>query len=337
MQDAYTFEIILDLINDYIEGSNLKEQELNKVIDKIDTGLVLNIDKLLDSKEEYGIQLIKKMKKLKEEIKHRGVGVFSKLKIRRDTSVSNTIELCEELYGECDEEKLVVMKFAKSDKQIVTAIATIIRELMAKSNGDINIKNIELAGVGGFSQALKIGDYILKIGDERATEYIPNDKRILQPIIRQYIEPKKHTHNNFIEIQNAVDADWWHGMTDKEIDDILYKIYEEMRERGKTWYDLKKENVGRLLKPNRINYKYRDIDGTEKDLRPTKSATGFIENEEPDEILEAGEYVIIDTDLIKLGKNQPNLSTKKFEERYKSEKYKKNLEERKNNSKSEWR
>lgn len=339
MQNSESFQTILNLINDCIESSRLNKQELNNIISKIDTWLVTNMDKLLEAEEEYGIQLIRKMKKLKEEIRHRGVEIFSKLKIKKNTNISDTIELCEEIFGECDEEKLVVMKFAKSDKQIVIAIATIIRELMAKSNGDINIKDIELVGVGTYSQSVKIGDYILKIGSERATEYIPNDKRILQPIIRQFIEPEEENNrnlfneNNFIEVQNVVDTKWWHGMSENEIDDILYKIYEEMRDRGRVWCDVKKANVGRLIKPNKINYKYRDIDGVEKDLRPTKSATGFRDKEEPDEILEAGEYVIIDTDLIYVNKNQINLSYNKFEKRYQNTQY----EKKRADNKNQWR
>lgn len=175
-----------------------------------------------------------------------------------------------------------------------------------------------------------IGDYILKIGSMRTNEKIPNDKRILQPIIRQELEPgeMKNYEYNFIEVQNAVDKDWHEGMTEKQIEDILYEVYADMRSRGIIWTDIKKDNVGRLLKPNKINYTYTDIDGEEKDLRPTEEATGIIGEIQESDVLPAGEYVVLDTDFITRKDVITTDMYRKFETRY-------NLEKKQNQSKNE--
>lgn len=178
------------------------------------------------------------------------------------------------------------------DKIAIPMVGKFIEELCKHEK--VEILDIECAGEGAYSFSLKIGSFVLKIGKQRATNYIPNHKRIIKPLIRQQTnaEGRKDIPNLFIEIQNAVDANWYKDLSEEKIKEELYKIYRELRKSGIVWNDVKAENVGRLLRPNKENFV---IDGEE--LKSSNYAIGFTGNEN-EEILQAGELVIIDTDYI---------------------------------------
>lgn len=178
------------------------------------------------------------------------------------------------------------------DKIAIPMVGKFIEEVCKHEK--VEISDIECAGEGAYSFSLKIGCFVLKIGKQRATNYIPNDKRIIKPLIRQQtnVEGRKDIPNLFIEIQNVVDTNWYKELSEEEIKEELYKIYSELRKRGIVWTDAKPENVGRLLKPNKENFV---IDGEE--LKSSNYAISFTGNEN-EEILQPGELVIIDTDYI---------------------------------------
>lgn len=44
---------------------------------------------------------------------------------------------------------------------------------------------------------------------------------------------------------------------------------------GIVWFDITEENTAKLLKTNRTNIFYNDIDGNTKELNPTVKATGL--------------------------------------------------------------
>jgi len=205
------------------------------------------------------------------------------------------------------------------DKISIAMVSKFIEEIC--EHEEVKIADIECAGEGHYSFSLKIGEFVLKIGKERAANYIPSDKRIIKPLIRQQtnIEGKEDIPNLFIEIQNVVDTNWYKDLSEEEIKEELYKIYKELRERGKVWTDVKPENVGKLLKPNKENFV---IDGEE--LKSNNYAISFT-GEETEEILQRGELVIIDTDYIFLenDKNKRIAAVgyqKEFEKRWKNEK-----------------
>lgn len=99
----------------------------------------------------------------------------------------------------------------------------------------------------------------------------------------------------------------------------LYSLYKEVRDRGIILADIKLDNVGRLLKDNNRYWN--------KELGKSKRAVGYIEDEDfstNDEVLKAGELVIIDSDYIYY-ENDPYIEwgdslAAKFEDRYKLEK-----------------
>lgn len=77
--------------------------------------------------------------------------------------------------------------------------------------------------------------------------------------------------------------------TDINIDlNTLYKIYSEFRKDGLYPIDLKKENIGRLIKDNIIYWN--------KSINLDPKTKGF--DKENEIVLKAGELVLLDTELI---------------------------------------
>lgn len=178
------------------------------------------------------------------------------------------------------------------------------KRFMEKQN--IKIGDIELIGKGEYSKSYKIGGFVLKMGEERINDKIPYHRRILQPLLRQNTNP--NSDNNFyIEIQNVVHNKWYENMTYEEQEEELYKIYKELRDSGIVWTDIKKENIGRLIKPNKSNYTSEVLKGNiddektlevkQEELSVSEYAIGFI-NKKDEPCLQPGELVILDTDMI---------------------------------------
>lgn len=219
-----------------------------------------------------------------------------------------------------------------NDKILQSMIAKLIDELCKHEK--VGIEDIEYGGSGFFNFNIKIGDYILKLGqDGRETDYIPNDKRIIKPLLRQQtnIGNKKDVPTTFVEIQNVVDTSWYDELDKDEIREQLYIIYKELRDRGKVWTDIKPQNVGRLLKPNKENFKIEVLNENgeieKKELQSSNYAVSFT-GDMPNEILDTGELVVIDTDYIYKADDKYKYPVPKesyfdeFEERYREEKSK---------------
>ena len=204
------------------------------------------------------------------------------------------------------------------DPNLQWVICRVVKEML--QDQQLSPDKMQIYGSGWYSKTIKIGDYVFKVGDVRVSTKIKNDKRIIQPLFRREIGD--NDEKIFIEIQNVVDKNWYKGLTEEQIKEELYKVYSQMRDRGNRWTDIKKENVGRLLKPNTGIY---NINGQE--LKGADEANGFIEteNKEQVDILDAGELVVIDTDYI-FDVQQERISSsncsmyKKFEKRYLEEK-----------------
>lgn len=100
---------------------------------------------------------------------------------------------------------------------------------------------------GKYSLVFIIGDKVLSIGDRKEYD-IPNHRRILQPLIRPNISSLTSStdslYTTMIDVSERVD-------TESEIsEEELYLVYKELRDSNILWTDVKKENVGRLIKPN---------------------------------------------------------------------------------------
>ena len=192
------------------------------------------------------------------------------------------------------------MKFGQNDALKAQMLQMIIDELLEQS-GDLSFKdNIKEQGNGAYSTTYKVGNYVIKFGEQRKNETVPNHIRILQSIIRIKF-PKIYGMTNdeasFIEVQNEVDAKWYYNMDYQEIEKILFQIYSELRDDGLIWLDVKLQNVGKLLKTNTSRILYVDIDGKTKQIIPNENENGLI-GEIKEKPLEKEKYVIIDNDYI---------------------------------------
>ena len=185
----------------------------------------------------------------------------------------------------------------------------IVKEL--SENENINYQDIcILSKSGAYSTVYQIGDKVIKIGRKRGVFTKINNKRFLQPLYRDEVLDKNESDFLFcIEITEKVDTD---NITKEDV----YQIYKELRDQGLIWTDCKEDNLGRLLKDNKVYF--RGIDKVDK------VATGYLND--IDEILKKGDLVIIDNDYIyneeEYFKNNylaPSEYFDEFEKRYRSE------------------
>ncbi len=165
------------------------------------------------------------------------------------------------------------------EERIYDTIRILIEELANQE--DIQLHDIKHLDTGGYSNVLKIGSKVLKLGKKRKNFSIKNNKRFLA-CIREEI---KSLYSGEViltyEITEIVDTKHNNLVN-------IYEIYKELREQGLIWVDCHKDNVGILLKDNKVYYKGID--------KVDKNATGYIT--ENTEILKKGEAVIIDNDYI---------------------------------------
>ena len=172
-----------------------------------------------------------------------------------------------------------------------------------------NFNDIKVIGQGGFSLVFLIGDKVVKLGKARNTFEIPNHPRIIQPVIR--INALATDNLNFtIEVTEKVNSNI--SLSDEE----CYTIYKELRDSGVIATDFKIENLGMLLKDNKINW--------EKEISHDMSGRGL--HGENDRVLTKGDIVLIDTDFVYKEENAPQLEdwpsndAKRYEIKYLDEK-----------------
>ena len=164
-------------------------------------------------------------------------------------------------------------------EKIIDYLKRIIYEICKEEK--VNYHDIKYVGGGDFSSCFKIGHKYFKIGNKRRTFHISNNKRFLQPLLREEIKNLNDEFMFCLEINEEVD-------TKMITDEDTYMIYKELRNQGIVWTDPKKDNLGRLIKDNKIYF-----DGIDY---VDKMKTGFLTD--ANYSLKAGDLVIIDTDFI---------------------------------------
>lgn len=235
--------------------------------------------------------------------------------------IGNSRDIIEENYGEILNTIFSHNEYLSNNPTVLDRIKDLISKIAEQEN--IRLSDIEDAGNGQYSDCMKIGTTILKFGKNRILEDLPAHKRILQPKLRinipqnynEQIEQGTLKPDDLIaiECQDEVDTKWDENMPDNQKNEILYSIYKDLRNSGFIWTDIKPENVGRLLKPNIINYTVTDSNGEAVQAQTS---------------LPVGEFVIFDTDRIYEKDKLPEFknvgllhspSYEQFEERYNNE------------------
>lgn len=214
------------------------------------------------------------------------------------------------------------------------AIYSVLKEVIKHEN--VKIEEVNNCGMGENAKVFEIGEFVWKFQENRATNKLIYDPRILQPIVRKAIYDyengvKKEKPSMYIQMSNKVDIEWYEKLTQEEINEELYKIYKEMRDRGIIWTDVKADNVGRLLKDNKVNYKIGGNDLNVEDETIEMYGRNRNNKNESENILKKGELVILDEDYIytekeykkvkELGEfSEEDLICNIFEKRYEAEK-----------------
>lgn len=250
-------------------------------INQIDNALATNIDTIQKNiiwGFGFKFQWFERMTQFKEEISKIGPQFFINFPI--NDSMESFSKISNELFERYDIETFSILKFGAYDKDKVKLMEEIINELFKASGKEPNVEEIKKIGNGHFSSAYQVGNYVLKEGRNRSYCEIPNHRRIMQPIIRKMFESNKKIWRNekedyFIEVQNIADTECWKDMTEEQIDGILFEIYSDLRDSGIIWFDITEKNAAKLLKPNKPNFYYLDIDGKKKEIRPDIKATGL--------------------------------------------------------------
>ena len=178
------------------------------------------------------------------------------------------------------------------------------------------LSDVENVGEGVYSKNYKIGDKVLKIGAPRETYFIPNHRRILQPLARINLTNSNHKSIGTIELTSEENAS--KEALDKITEEDLYRIYKELRDDGIVWGDPKKDNLA-ILKRKNIPM----LNGKPFYVNP--SSVGFKNDLNVVRPLDKGDIVIIDTDYLyreeqKNKKGNTNSYVLAFERRYQNEK-----------------
>ena len=263
-------------------------------MEKIDKFLTSKFEEICDS--DFGLykfefKYFNKFESFKKEIQKKGSEFFMVFPIDYTISLEECREIAKDIFGDFTSDIFSKMKYGYKDPTRAFIIKMIIDELLKRADNGKNMDAVEQIGKGCYSVVYKIGDLVLKVGRRRCTE-IPNHRRILKPIIRRQISDVSD-EDNFIEIQNYVETNWYKGMKSEDINKVLEGIYYELLEDGVVFGDVKPENVGKLIRPNTTH----EYDLCHNEISPPERATGIIGKDKGGP-LQAGEYVIIDTDHI---------------------------------------
>lgn len=223
----------------------------------------------------------------------------------------NKKEYIEFLFFRSDKEK------TKEEEISIDLVLELIEEILEHEN--LKYKDIQYIGGGGFSEIIKIGTKIIKIGKKRHNYEIPYDKTILQPIIRVDLS-KISNIDTTIEVMENVDTNFFISKEEQ------YQFYVSLRERGIIFADIKAQNLGILLKDNKVHWdKKISLDNVNKGIKNTYE----------EEVLKKGELVILDTDYLYTEEDFQKIFAKEgmmcwgseeaieFEERYQKSKHKK--------------
>ena len=225
----------------------------------------LNQEKIIEKYLNYFLRENTKILEFKNIIKDTKIDINMVNKFINNNKDSIIIEIAGEDIDYLKEEKLY--NFFK----------ILIEELL--ENEDKKYSDIELIGEGAFSKVFGIGSKVLKVGDERQTYNIKNNKLFLKPLYRTKIETS--CRNFCVEITEKVD-------TESINDEDVYQVYKQLREDGILWDDAGKTNIGRLLKDNKIYFNGVDF--------VDKKSTGYTTDNF--EVLKKGSLVLIDADYL---------------------------------------
>ena len=293
----HSFDNIIDYVDNNINLSSsfdVSSYIVKILCKKYKESVIRNIDFFIE-KTKYPLYLKKILKDNNYD-----KSIIDKI----DNKIDNNIDKV--IYEILDDQ---ISFYKIKNDRIMDFLKIVIKELCEYEK--VKYHDISRLSSGAYSNAVSIGNKVLKIGQKRHIFNIKNNKRFLKPLYRNEI--KKDNEVLFcIEITELVDTE---NIT---LEDV-YSLYKELRDKKLVWTDCKEDNIGRLIKDNKIYF--NDIDKVDK------VATSY--QDDNFEILKAGDLVIIDNDYIYdedyFFQNEdqifiPSENFEEFETRYQEEK-----------------
>lgn len=179
----------------------------------------------------------------------------------------------------------------KQKKEFESFFSLLIKDIINNSHLDKHTTKLSYISSGTSSLVYSIGDKIIKIGKPRWKYKIPYCEYLLQPIINQdFIFDGYPIHIEITEKVKTLDEN---SLDIKQYNDISKNLKKLLLSIGLSASDLHPENIGILLKDNKIHYNSINFDvGND-------NATSIINNNNL-KILKTGNFVIIDLDLIEI-------------------------------------
>ena len=215
-----------------------------------------------------------------------------------ETLENNKIEVAKSLLEDCIITRIGLDYNEELVNEYKLTLSVMIDELLESEK--CRYIDINYLSRGAYSNVYQIGDKVIKIGGPRQTYFIPNHRRILQPLIRTNFIDKNNKAFACVEISDKVDPLLKEDITEKK----LYEIYKDLIEDGIIWTDIRFPNVGRLNKNN-----VPSLNGEKMNVAP--NSLGFI-NDKSERDLYEGDLVIIDTDFI-YNKGDKNIKYNKLD------------------------
>ena len=137
--------------------------------------------------------------------------------------------------------------------------------------------SIEAAIIAKKGKVYCLGEKAIKIGYTRRCPSIPDNRRLLIPDFKGYIEKE------YVEVTDYLE-------TTKDIsEEEAYQVYKELRDMGIVWIDPYEHNLARVTENVLNNIKERRKKGNIKGVTPNGSSSFWDE-------LKVGDLVIIDLD-----------------------------------------
>ncbi len=143
---------------------------------------------------------------------------------------------------------LEVNKYMEQERKEIEETTKIFLQDVLK-NENCNICDIKWKGEGSYNTVYSIGSKIIKVGNKPGVYKIPrNSKRFLKHLVRFFDERKCIEKMSSISIAELCD------ISQEVSKEELYQVYKDVRKDGMIWSDAKPENVGRLLRDNKVYF-----------------------------------------------------------------------------------
>ena len=237
----------IEIINVLLKDANLEDVKKAIIEAKINSGYIKNYKKLLKISDykmsainlllRIGLPIkyvIEERNVIKEHIKGKDYLDFIKLinsyNVKFDQEPT-TEEFLRKMFSSPNDYSIV---------QNIPKLIIVLEEQMELEN--VGLYDLSILGAGEYSQAIKVGNYAVKMGTHRENDDVPRHPKIINSAYWTLLTTD--IYQTFVEVQECVDNNWYKDLSEEEIIEKEYELFKELKEDGISWIDVKKENIG---------------------------------------------------------------------------------------------